>query len=276
MLKQISVVGVMDGEEVNHLYSYINFRPYIAPDGAFDVCAIVPKGANCDCAGKKVRLLTLVDGAVSLALCFPARDATCEMRRAVPRSQGAVRLAAVSGGACRASGLLLLINPPPWRTQKERKQSRKTSPGSDSSVCSGLQAATKAQVDNEITFSEDGSSVQVTTVPAATVRANTASSDCPAADQFTGARKLTEMLLESAYLLRRLLERLAATVHRCAIVDSRLDVTIRPRMLDKKFQPGWATLSFLLGIRTDLKAAFPECVHQPRWHRDVLSGGGVA
>lgn len=56
MLKQISVVGVMEGEEVNHMYSYINFRPYIAPDGAFDVCAIVPKGANCDCAGKRVRL----------------------------------------------------------------------------------------------------------------------------------------------------------------------------------------------------------------------------
>ncbi len=54
MLKQISVVGTMNGEPVNHLYSYINYRPYIAKDGEFDVCAIAPRGKNCGCEGKKV------------------------------------------------------------------------------------------------------------------------------------------------------------------------------------------------------------------------------
>lgn len=43
MLKQIVVTGTMDGEEIEHLYSYINFRPYIAPDEAFDVCVLAPK-----------------------------------------------------------------------------------------------------------------------------------------------------------------------------------------------------------------------------------------
>lgn len=57
MLKQISVVGTMDGEEINHLYSYINYRPYVAPDGVFDVCAIAPRGQNCNCTGKNVRSL---------------------------------------------------------------------------------------------------------------------------------------------------------------------------------------------------------------------------
>ena len=51
MLKQISVTGTVDGEEVEHIYSYINFRPYIAPANTFDVCAILPKGENCGCNG---------------------------------------------------------------------------------------------------------------------------------------------------------------------------------------------------------------------------------
>lgn len=54
MLKQISVVGTMNGEPVNHLYSYINYRPYIAKDGELDVCGIAPRGENCGCTGKKV------------------------------------------------------------------------------------------------------------------------------------------------------------------------------------------------------------------------------
>ena len=52
MLKQISVTGTVDGEEVEHIYSYINFRPFIAPANTFDVCAILPKGENCGCDGK--------------------------------------------------------------------------------------------------------------------------------------------------------------------------------------------------------------------------------
>ena len=59
MLKQISVVGTMNGEPVNHLYSYINYRPYIAKDGELDVCGIAPRGKNCGCTGKKVGSVTV-------------------------------------------------------------------------------------------------------------------------------------------------------------------------------------------------------------------------
>jgi len=54
MLKQIVVTGTMDGEEIEHLYSYINFRPYIAPDEAFDVCVLAPKGESCGCEDRVI------------------------------------------------------------------------------------------------------------------------------------------------------------------------------------------------------------------------------
>jgi len=37
MLKRVSVTGTQDGEPVYHEYSYIDFRPYVAPPSAFEV-----------------------------------------------------------------------------------------------------------------------------------------------------------------------------------------------------------------------------------------------
>ena len=34
---RVSVTGNQDGEPVNHEYSYIDFRPYVAPPSAFEV-----------------------------------------------------------------------------------------------------------------------------------------------------------------------------------------------------------------------------------------------
>ena len=42
MLKLVSVTGTQDGEPVQHEYSYINFRPYVAPTGAFEVWSTTP------------------------------------------------------------------------------------------------------------------------------------------------------------------------------------------------------------------------------------------
>ena len=49
------------------------------------------------------------------------------------------------------------------------------------------QAATKVQVDNVITFNENGDGVSITRLPAANLTANTANARCPADDAFTGA-----------------------------------------------------------------------------------------
>ena len=38
MLKRVSVTGTQDGEPVYHEYAYVDFRPYVAPPSAFEVC----------------------------------------------------------------------------------------------------------------------------------------------------------------------------------------------------------------------------------------------
>ena len=47
MLKRVSVTGTEDGEPVYHEYSYIDFRPYVAPASTFQARHAKRRTSSC-------------------------------------------------------------------------------------------------------------------------------------------------------------------------------------------------------------------------------------
>lgn len=57
LLTQIALTGMRNGSAVSHLYSYVNFRAETQAAAVFDVCALAPKGENCNCTSADLAAL---------------------------------------------------------------------------------------------------------------------------------------------------------------------------------------------------------------------------